>query len=395
MDPEAQRLLGGPVASGKRHADSETVSGVDEEVEVAQIGGYKWRELGRVGLFLLGALVLSLLAFANVKTQFEETTGTGGSKKLDVFKLARFEDIPRDTMFANFSSPEQQKLFAMFLERYSKGIDKEEYGEMFRTFKMNLDKIDNRNAAETARGGSARHGINKFTGWTDEELSKIRGAKKPSDDSETLTSKLNKRGVAVPATIASYSGTQTAVDWSDIYTTAVRDQGYCGGCWAYSAVQQMESDGIRQGLLTTSNVLSPQQLISCSTDNDGCNGGWTEFAFSYAMETGIELDSDYPYTSYDEDVAKCSVDTSKELVQVDNFYVITSEDSMIDYLMETGPVSACIDSANWDSYVDGIMSTCGTNVDHCVQVVGVDLGEGSYKVRNTWGTDWGEGGYIR
>lgn len=368
-------------------------------VEGLTVGGYSVRKLAKVALMLGLALVLSVFAFTNVQDQFVQTTsGQGGT--FDIFKVTSLDDIPRDSIFGNFSSPAQQKLFAMFLEKYSKDISPEDYGEMFRTFKYNLDKIDNRNADEQKRGGTARHGINKFTGWTDEQLAKLRGAKRDkssssskdksdsdsdsssSSSSDSISTKLNRRGVATPvSTTNKYSGTATSVDWSDVYTTAIRDQGYCGGCWAFSAVAQMESDGIRQGLLTTDVVLSPQQLISCSSDNDACDGGWTEFAFSYAMTEGIELDSDYPYTSYDEDVATCAAVTSKEAVKVDAFYVLTSETAMIDYVMETGPLSVCVDSANWDSYVDGIVSSCGTNVDHCVQLVGVDLGEGSYKVR--------------
>ena len=345
-----------------------------QQGEPLSYGGYSIGELTRAAFLICGALILSVFAFSNAKQSFLESSSGG----FNVFKITSFEDIPRETLFANFSTPEQQKLFAMFVERYARGVTKDAYGDMFARFKLNLDKIDARNAKESSRSGTARHGINKFTGASEEELSKLRGGKKPKSDSANY---LNIRGLAKPADVASYSGTATSVDWSDVYTTAVRDQGYCGGCWAFSAAAQMESDGIRQGLLTTSSVLSPQQLISCSTDNDGCSGGWTEFAFSYAMETGIELDSDYPYTSYDEDVGKCKNDEDKGVVMLDSFYVITSEDSMIDYIMETGPLSVCIDSSDWDSYLDGIVSSCGSNVDHCVQLVGVDLGENSWKVR--------------
>lgn len=337
-------------------------------------GGYSSMELCRAVFLLSCALVLSVFAFSNVKSGFLQS----GSGNGIFHSFTSLEDIPRETLFGNFTTPEQQKLFAMFVEKYARGVEKDAYGDMFARFKLNLDKIDERNSREAMRGGTARHGINKFTGTSEEDLAKMRGGKKPSSDSAAY---LNIRGLAKPADVASYSGTATSVDWSDVYTTAVRDQGYCGGCWAFSAVAQMESDGIRQGLLTTTNVLSPEQLISCSSDNDGCSGGWTEFAFSYAMETGIELDSDYPYTSYDEDVDKCANKDSLGVVQVDSFFVITSEDSMIDYVMETGPLSVCIDSSDWDSYVDGIVSSCGSNVDHCVQLVGVDLGEGSWKVR--------------
>jgi len=69
---------------------------------------------------------------------------------------------------------------------------------------------------------------------------------------------------------------------------------------------------------------------------------------------------------------------------------------MASYVQSTGPLSVCLDANTWNSYTGGIMSVCGQSVDHCVQAVGVDASTGGYwKVRNSWGTSWGESGYIR
>ena len=67
---------------------------------------------------------------------------------------------------------------------------------------------------------------------------------------------------------------------------------------------------------------------------------------------------------------------------------------MASYVQSTGPLSVCVDANNWNSYTGGIMSVCGTSVDHCVQAVGVDASS-YWKVRNSWGTSWGESGFIR
>ena len=70
------------------------------------------------------------------------------------------------------------------------------------------------------------------------------------------------------------SATLGLVDWSGKYTTPVKDQGYCGSCWAFSATEQIESDAIRT--LGVTYVLSPEQITQCDTTSYGCNGGWTE-----------------------------------------------------------------------------------------------------------------------
>ena len=74
--------------------------------------------------------------------------------------------------------------------------------------------------------------------------------------------------------------------------------------------------------------------------------------------------------------------------------MIRSESAMASYVQSTGPLSVCLDASSWNSYTGGIMSTCTKNVDHCVQAVGVDTSS-YWKVRNSWGTSWGESGYIR
>jgi C1A family cysteine protease len=73
------------------------------------------------------------------------------------------------------------------------------------------------------------------------------------------------------------------------------------------------------------------------------------------------------------------------------------ETNMANYMLSTGPLSVCLDASSWNSYVGGIMTVCGQSVDHCVQAVGVDTSatNGYWKVRNSWGTTWGEKGFIR
>ena len=176
-------------------------------------------------------------------------------------------------------------------------------------------------------------------------------------------------------------------------------QGYCGSCWAFSATEQIESDYWRA--TGDEAILSAQQITSCTSYifGGGCNGGFTENAFDYA-EGGVELDSDYPYTSGKAGVTgSCDADSSKYVVKTTGYTTVSSsasgESTMASYVGATGPLSVCVDASDWSSYTGGILSRCGTSVDHCVQAVGIDTSGGYWKVRNSWGTSWGESGFIR
>ena len=155
--------------------------------------------------------------------------------------------------------------------------------------------------------------------------------------------------------------------------------------------------------LSTTLILSPEQIVQCDTKAFGCGGGWTESAYGYVKNAGgLEQDSDYPYSSYQGVTGTCKVNKADFKVTVTGFTTIggssTSEieTNMANYMLSTGPLSVCLDASSWNSYTGGIMTVCGQDVDHCVQAVGVDNGSGGYwKVRNSWGTSWGENGYIQ
>ena len=253
-------------------------------------------------------------------------------------------------------------------------------------FLENLKIADTRNAEELKNGGSAVHGITKFFDLNGAEFA----AHYLKSDVSMKTNDVNvvKFDRPVDATLG-------LVDWSGKLTTPVKDQGYCGSCWAFSATEQIESDAMRT--LGVSYVLSPEQITQCDSTSSGCNGGWTEHAYNYVTRAGgIETNAAYPYTSYQGVTGSCKSSSSQFVVGVTKYSTLSSESSMASYVQSTGPLSVCLDASNWNSYHGGIMSVCGQSVDHCVQAVGVDASSSGYwKVRNSWGTSWGESGYIR
>ena len=168
-------------------------------------------------------------------------------------------------------------------------------------------------------------------------------------------------------------------------------KGYCGSCWAFSATEQLESDSMR--VLGTSFILSPQQIVSCDTAWYGCSGGWPYGGFDYIQQFGgQEQESAYPYTSGTTgDTGVCTADSKAAVMSLTDYYQITgsnaaaTEAAMATYVGTTGPLSICVDANNWSSYRGGIMTKCGNQIDHAVQLVAVSTDEGYWKVRNSWG----------
>ena len=281
----------------------------------------------------------------------------------------------------------QKSLWEDFKAKYGKRYQTmEEETRRFYLFVENLKVADQRNAEEKKTGGSAVHGITKFSDLSQVEFETHYLTSDPSMKSANR----KKMGNLPPPKVGGL------VDWTGVYTSAVKDQGYCGSCWAFSATEQIESDAMRT--LGKTFVLSPEQITQCDKTSSGCDGGWTERAYSYVQKAGgIETDEDYPYTSYQGVTGTCKSDSSKFVVTVNGYTTIDGESAMASYVQSTGPLSVCLDAARWNSYKGGIVTSCGNRVDHCVQAVGVDTSSsgGYWKVRNSWSSDWGEDGFIR
>jgi hypothetical protein len=285
--------------------------------------------------------------------------------------------------YADLDDTSIVNLFEEFKVKYNRKYDTtDEENLRYIYFRDFLRVIDERNGNDTL----AVHGITKFADFSSGEFKQVSLGYKPN---------ANANANAKNIQLSKYSKNESYINWADVYTTAVKDQGYCGSCWAFSATEQIESDAIRLGLLTTSDALSPEQIVQCDTVDDGCDGGNTETAFEYVKNAGgLETDEVYPYTSYYDVTGSCTSNSADYMVTVADYYSLSDEDSMISHIFSTGPISVCLDASSWSSYVSGIITTCGMDVDHCVQAVGINMDEGYWIVRNSWGTEWGNDGYI-
>lgn len=306
--------------------------------------------------------------------------------------------------------------------------------------------------------------VNRFTDWTNDEFTLWRtgGAhqsaareanaveeeEQPEREEEEAPSIGTPQGRAAAADMS----LPDEVDWRTKpgVLTPVNDQGLCGSCWAFSAVETLESAyAVATG--EPAIRLSEEQVVSCMPNprqcggTGGCNGGLQSLALNYSASMGgLTTASAYPYTGG----GACSAKKPKPAVVNAGFVTLPTNDyaELMAAVATKGPIAISVAAGGmgWQIYKGGVFDGvtkgifhpgCGWWVDHGVQLVGyggnltsrqlqeagsrrpsapsatggfseprsADAPNGPPRgedqaywiVRNSWGAGWGEKGFIR
>ncbi|KAJ6829957.1 oryzain alpha chain-like [Iris pallida] len=264
----------------------------------------------------------------------------------------------------------------------------------FDIFRDNLRFVDEHNAAADAGAHSFRLGMNKFADLTNEEyrsrhLGVNRGGRRKRNGVGSDRYRVGL-GEELPE----------SVDWREQGAVPpVKDQGSCGSCWAFSTIAAVE--GINKIVTGELIALSEQELVDCDTSyNEGCNGGLMDYAFQFIIDNGgIDTEEDYPYKNRD---GRCdTLRKNAKVVSIDSYEDLPENDEQaLKKAVANQPVSVAIEAGGRDFqlYESGIFSgSCGLALDHGVAAVGYgsENGKDYWIVRNSWGVDWGEAGYLR
>jgi len=310
------------------------------------------------------------------------------------FSVVNSQGLRKRHLVSFLGEDDEWKQFTNFQERFNKRYSTiSEVEDRFQIFRANLRDIILHNLDYTQ---NFTMGINQFTDLTHEEFR------------AKYVSGMNKElGVGMygcKSFTSSASTAPTSYDWrSHGAVTSVKDQGQCGSCWTFSATGAIEGAwAISKGQLLD---LSEQELVDCATGvsygSHGCSGGQMDGAFKFVIENGQCSLASYPYTSGTTKTGgtcqKCSA-----VVHMSSCYDVEANNQVaLKAAVAKQPVSIAIeaDTRYFQSYSGGILtsSSCGTNLDHGVLIVGYgeENGQKYWTVKNSWGTTWGDKGYVR
>lgn len=333
-------------------------------------------------------------------------------------------------------SPSIDAAFAGFMQKHGRGYtsDSKEFAMRKALFEKAAELVEKHNRQA---GKPWRATINKLADRTPEELAMLRGwknSRRPGHDSASR----DGSSVHFLSTDVKVTDLPDEHSWMNLTTVKeVQDQGGCGSCWAFAAATTLRAHS--EIWMKNPRKFSVQQIISCTPNPDecggtgGCQGATAELAMDYVFKHGCMTESEVPYTAQDgscphsliqdsmtdepSEPGKHKASHPASLGMVG--WTKLPENKVIPVklaLVTKGPVGVSISAGySWNQYAGGILDDCKSDaiIDHAVVLFGyghIDKHDVSlasslghvetaglkyWHLQNSWGTDWGESGYLR
>jgi len=265
------------------------------------------------------------------------------------------------------------------------------HGKNYKDYSEYLMRLQNFHQATleiealNSENGTATYGHNFSSDMTDEEFSQYLGEVQ-----------IESEGIQV---VVDAMPQATSVDWrTKGVVNAVKNQGSCGSCWAFSAASVLES----AHAIATGELLSfaEQEIVDCVPNCYGCNGGMSKYAFDYFKDHTVVTEDKYPYTAKTGTCQTSALNGGSVHVTSDEWTTPYSA-SALKASIEKQPTSVSVqaDKSPFRYYTTGVVSgtDCGTATNHAIVAVGYGTENGVeyYIVRNSWGASWGDQGYIK
>jgi len=289
--------------------------------------------------------------------------------------------------------------FAQYVSEFKKTYTNQaEFNYRKKIFEHRVTKIREHNADPSF---TWKEGVNRFSDKTEKELEAVLGYDKSIGFKIHASKRFENK-----AHLVERAELPPSVDWrTKGVITPVKDQGGCGSCWCFGTTESIESFWALAG--NPLPVLSEQQSLDCTPNPDdcggtgGCGGGTAELIYAQVVKTGgVTTEASYPYQGEDEPCQNSSIHPVAFLTGFVNVSG-NQQPPVLQAVATQGPLVINVDASSWFGYSSGVFDGCNQqnpDIDHVVQLVGygTDSSAGDYwLVRNSWGSDWGENGYIR
>jgi hypothetical protein len=268
----------------------------------------------------------------------------------------------------------------------------QEHERIFKNWINNDEYINRKNSLNL----SYKLEHNKFSGMEINEFISFIGLKK-SNNTKSVNN--NQQFYDINSNVA----IAKSIDWRN-NVNEIKDQGYCGSCWAFSTICSLESAySIKYNNMVT---LSEQELLNCDNrknggTNFGCNGGNIEDAYKWIQKNnGITSNENNIYISGETGKTdKCIIHKTVNNTKIIDYVKIEETDNDMIQALNKQVVSIAIqaDTQDFQLYSSGVFTgNCGVELDHAVNLVGYGTldNQDYYILRNSWGKTWGLDGYM-